>query len=356
MFHARLTRPFSPDVFHADDCGRAGLRRAARHHAPRLLPHRQRQQRDVQPRSRSDRAAALAGTSRRPSTTPISATTSSKSATADEPLLYSRGFGSIFGEWVDTDEAKQLNRTFSESLRFPAPDAPVQIVLKKRDANKDAPSAKSGPPPSIPKTCSSTAPPPSPGPLIAIQKIGDPETKFDLLILGDGYAAAERDQIRERRRRADGNPLLATSPFNEHRKDFNVWGSVRAAARVAASRARPPASIATRRRRHLRRLRLRALHLDLRQSRVARRRPVRALRVRRDPGQRQDLRRRRHLQPLRHRCRRQRFGRLTFSCTNSATTSPDSPTSTTPRTVATSRNPALEPWEPNVTALLDPAT
>ena len=48
-------------------------------------------------------------------------------------LLYSRGFSSIYGEWVTTDEAKKASRTFSESLRFPAPDAAVQIILKKRD-------------------------------------------------------------------------------------------------------------------------------------------------------------------------------------------------------------------------------
>ena len=52
-------------------------------------------------------------------------------------LLYSRGFGSIFSEWSDTDEAKKLNRTFSESLRFPAPSAPVKIVLKERREGKD---------------------------------------------------------------------------------------------------------------------------------------------------------------------------------------------------------------------------
>src|SRR6266536_3812110 len=50
-------------------------------------------------------------------------------------LLYSRGFASIYGEWETTDEAKNANRTFHESLRFPAPQAPVQIVLKKRDSN-----------------------------------------------------------------------------------------------------------------------------------------------------------------------------------------------------------------------------
>src|SRR4051812_13674483 len=36
-------------------------------------------------------------------------------------VIYSRGFASIYGEWETTDEAKGMDRTFSESLRFPAP-------------------------------------------------------------------------------------------------------------------------------------------------------------------------------------------------------------------------------------------
>ena len=47
--------------------------------------------------------------------------------------IYSRGFASIYGEWEATDEAKTGARTFHESLRFPWPKAPVQVVLKKRD-------------------------------------------------------------------------------------------------------------------------------------------------------------------------------------------------------------------------------
>src|ERR1041385_5371547 len=49
-------------------------------------------------------------------------------------LLYSRGFASIYGEWETTPEAKNMKRTFQESLRLPAPTAPIDIVLKKRDA------------------------------------------------------------------------------------------------------------------------------------------------------------------------------------------------------------------------------
>ena len=32
---------------------------------------------------------------------------------ATNKVIYSRGFASIFGEWETTDEAKQVNRTFS---------------------------------------------------------------------------------------------------------------------------------------------------------------------------------------------------------------------------------------------------
>src|SRR5467141_191197 len=40
-------------------------------------------------------------------------------------VLYSRGFSSIYGEWETTAEAREMNRTFSESMRIPAPEKPV---------------------------------------------------------------------------------------------------------------------------------------------------------------------------------------------------------------------------------------
>src|SRR5512141_1972337 len=48
-------------------------------------------------------------------------------------VLYSRGFASIYGEWEVTPEAKERRRSFHESVRFPAPESTVQLVLKKRD-------------------------------------------------------------------------------------------------------------------------------------------------------------------------------------------------------------------------------
>jgi hypothetical protein len=151
-------------------------------------------------------------------------------------LLYSRGFGSIYGEWSTTDEAKTMNRTFSESLRFPAPAAPVKIVLKERKEGKEL---------DFHEVWSTTidrkdkfidtSHPPSPGPLLTIQEMGDSATKVDLLIIGDGYTAAERGKFEQDVHRFT-EILFSRSPFREHRSDFNVWGLCPAAEESGISR------------------------------------------------------------------------------------------------------------------------
>ena len=149
-------------------------------------------------------------------------------------VLYSRGFASVYGEWETTDEAKTTMRTFSESLRFPAPDAPVEIVLKKRDAKnnwRDVWTTAIDPGDMFIDR-SKAAPP---APLIPIQKMGDPATKVDLLLLGDGYTRAEGGKFEADARRLVA-VLFATSPFKEHRTDFNVWGLCPAAAESGISR------------------------------------------------------------------------------------------------------------------------
>jgi len=137
-------------------------------------------------------------------------------------LLYSRGFASIFGEWETTDEAAKMMRSFSESLRFPAPDAPAEITLKKRKADNswtDIWSTVVDPKDMFIDRAKVAAP----AELIAIQNMGDPSTKVDFVILGDGYTAAEKKKFESDARRMT-EVLFSTSPFKEHRRDFNVWG------------------------------------------------------------------------------------------------------------------------------------
>ena len=149
-------------------------------------------------------------------------------------VLYSRGFASIYGEWETTDEAKTVNRSFQESFRFPAPSVPVEIVLKKRDA-------KNG----FQEIWTTTVDPNdhfidrsklvTPAPVITIQKMGEPEQKVDFLILGDGYTAAEAKKFEADARRLT-EVLFSTSPFKEHRRSFNVWALCPPAAESGISR------------------------------------------------------------------------------------------------------------------------
>jgi len=152
---------------------------------------------------------------------------------ASGKLVYSRGFNSVFGEWKTTEEALHANRTFSESLRFPSPDAPVEVSLKERDGSDFREVWKTVVDPKDKFVDRSR--PPSPGPLLELQKMGDPATKVDLLVLGDGYTAAERGKF-ERDARRFTEALFSTSPFREHEKDFNVWGLCPAAEESGVSR------------------------------------------------------------------------------------------------------------------------
>ena len=95
---------------------------------------------------------------------------------ATNRVLYSRGFASIYGEWETTDEAKERFHTFHESLRFPAPAGPVRVVVRKRDAKNAFQEIWSTA--VDPKDMFvDTSRPPSPGPLLEIQKNGPPRRR-----------------------------------------------------------------------------------------------------------------------------------------------------------------------------------
>ena len=135
-------------------------------------------------------------------------------------LVYSRGFASIYGEWETTAEAKGTRRTFHESVRFPEPAGPFQLVLKKRGDGgtfREIWSIRVDPGgPSVDRAVGSK-------PAVwAVLKNGDPRDKVDILLMGDGYTAGEMEKWHQDARRLAGM-LFAASPFKERRSDFNVW-------------------------------------------------------------------------------------------------------------------------------------
>jgi len=135
-------------------------------------------------------------------------------------VIYSRGFASIFGEWETTSEAKDGNGTFHESLRFPWPKRPVQVVLKKRDrlnAFHEFWSTLVDPDSRLVNKAR-LAPM---GKVVTLWESGPASTKVDLLLLGDGYTDAEMPKfVADARRLTEA--MFAVEPYKSRRSDFNV--------------------------------------------------------------------------------------------------------------------------------------
>ena len=136
-------------------------------------------------------------------------------------LLYSRGFASIFGEWQTTGEAESQWGSFHESLRFPWPKNTVTVILQKRDLTNNQfvtiwttdidPASRGVNPATLLHT----------NKVYAIQENGPAAEKVDIVILGDGYTKNEMEKFRNDAKRLSG-VLMASEPFSARTKDINI--------------------------------------------------------------------------------------------------------------------------------------
>ena len=136
-------------------------------------------------------------------------------------LLYSRDFSTVFGEWKTTEEANKLSRGFHESVRFPKPDRPVRVRILKRDERNQFSVAWSVDVDTDAQDVVRTQGP-APAQPIPIKVSGPSPRKVDLLVLGDGYTRAEMPKFEADVRRL-AQHLFEVSPFKERANDFNVW-------------------------------------------------------------------------------------------------------------------------------------
>ena len=149
-------------------------------------------------------------------------------------ILFSRGFATIYGEWETTDEAKHMHRTFHESVRFPWPRKPVQVVLSKRDRAN-----------AFQQIWSTTVDPNSRfvdaadrepmGKVWSLFESGPPAAKVDLLLIAEGYTAAEMPKFRRDAERLTAK-LFELEPFKSRRTDFNIWALELPSARSGVNR------------------------------------------------------------------------------------------------------------------------
>jgi hypothetical protein len=136
-------------------------------------------------------------------------------------LLFSRGYCSIFGEWQTTDEAKKQDRVFEESIRFPLPKNRVRLTIQSRnqlglfeevfstliDPNSYLVSRKQY------------------HKQIKVQELrhnGDIARNLDVLILGDGYSQAEMAKYHRDLDRFS-EIFYHTPPYQEAASRINLW-------------------------------------------------------------------------------------------------------------------------------------
>jgi hypothetical protein len=142
-------------------------------------------------------------------------------ASGSQEPVWSRSFSSIYGEWETTGEARKMNRTFHESVRFPNQEKTFELVLKKRDSQhvfREVWRIEIDPNDYLVHHESAAWA----DRVIAIEHNGEPGQKVDILIMGDGYTAAEQKAfVKTAKEMAE--KLFATEPFKKRRDDFNIW-------------------------------------------------------------------------------------------------------------------------------------
>ncbi|NOY06063.1 MAG: peptidase M64 [Chlorobi bacterium] len=137
--------------------------------------------------------------------------------------IYSRGYSTIFNEWQTTDDALQGKyHAISETVRFPFPRRAVKLEILRRDKRMvfrhvfDCIIDPNDP------TRVNVEKRAADFPVVPIMENGPPREKVDILILGDGYTQEDMEKFREDARHFSAI-LFDTEPFKDRKEDFNVW-------------------------------------------------------------------------------------------------------------------------------------
>ena len=134
-------------------------------------------------------------------------------------LIYTRGFSTLFIEYQATEEAKSQCGNFPESIRMPLPKRTVRLEYYSRgkdlvwvkryetfiNPRKDEIKVKTG----------------NAYPSETIVNSGKPKKKLDLVILPEGYTAAEMPKFHEDCARFAGY-LFETDPYGQYVKKINI--------------------------------------------------------------------------------------------------------------------------------------
>jgi hypothetical protein len=140
---------------------------------------------------------------------------------AGNQLIYARGFNTLFEEWRTTEQARTETQSWTNSISIPYPKSDIvfEIMAREREDMQFHSLLKVDIDPASIFIDRSKL---NENTVTSIQKKGDPADKVDLVFLGEGYTASEQDKLADDARRFT-EALFDTPPYTKHRDDFNVW-------------------------------------------------------------------------------------------------------------------------------------
>ena len=136
-------------------------------------------------------------------------------------LIYSRGYSSLFGEWQTTDEAKEMKKAFYEGIVFPFPKNIVRVVWYARDW--DGKFQKKMELEIDPKSYFIEPTMNQQYPVYEVLKSGNPHDKVDIVILPDGYDETEMDLFKQDCDKF-AKEIFKYHPYDNYKEYFNIYG------------------------------------------------------------------------------------------------------------------------------------
>lgn len=136
-------------------------------------------------------------------------------------LIYSRGFNTLFEEWRSTDQSKSEIQSWTNSVSVPFPKSTILLEISARDKAdmQFYPLLKMDVDPTSIYIDRGKL---KDNHITKIQYGGSPAEKIDLVFLGEGYTIGEQDKFNADAKRFT-EALFKTPPYNTRQSDFNVW-------------------------------------------------------------------------------------------------------------------------------------
>jgi hypothetical protein len=138
-------------------------------------------------------------------------------------LIFSKGYDGYFGEYKTTDPAaKGIQRVFSQSALIPFPKHPILFVIERRDSsNVYHPEFEQRIDPTDYHI--DTGSPQRGDQIYQMVKNGNPHDKVDIVVLSEGYTAAEKKKFESDLKKYT-EVFFSWEPFKSNKDRFNFSG------------------------------------------------------------------------------------------------------------------------------------